>query len=178
MRLSIGVIVILFYKPKAFRYCHTTFIDMNHCKNCGNALTGKFCTHCGQKAKVDRITFSYLWHELFHFISHIESGFLFTSLQMLKAPGITAKNFIDGKKKKIPATHLVFHNLDYHIYPHSLFNRKNIWRKCRHQLQGIFRAWCNHKVCYQPSRPCIDNSYSFSGTISFFTRHPKKVQLF
>lgn len=58
-----------------------------------------FCSHCGQKANVDRITFSYLWHEVIHFFLHIEKGFLFTSLLMLRSPGKTAKNFIDGKRK-------------------------------------------------------------------------------
>ncbi len=73
---------------------------MKHCKNCGQSLHGSFCSHCGQKAKIDRITLSYIYHEIFHFFSHIEKGFLFTSFQMIKNPGITVKNFIEGKRKK------------------------------------------------------------------------------
>jgi hypothetical protein len=71
-----------------------------HCRNCGKPLHGSFCSHCGQKAEVDRITFTYIWHELFHFFTHVEKGFLFTSLRMLKSPGRTVKEFIDGKRKK------------------------------------------------------------------------------
>ncbi len=72
---------------------------MRHCKNCGKALHDSYCGHCGQKALVDRITFSYLLHEIIHFFMHVEKGFLFTSLQMLKSPGKTVKDFIDGKHK-------------------------------------------------------------------------------
>jgi hypothetical protein len=72
---------------------------IKHCKNCGKASYGLFCSHCGQKANVDRITFSYLWHEIVHFFLHLEKGFLFTSLLMLRSPGKTAKDFIDGKRK-------------------------------------------------------------------------------
>ena len=72
---------------------------MQHCKNCGKELHGSYCSHCGQKAKVERITFSYIWHELVHFFTHMESGFFFTSWRMLVSPGRTVKNFIDGKRK-------------------------------------------------------------------------------
>ena len=72
---------------------------MRHCKNCGEELHGMYCGHCGQKAEAGRITFLYIWHEIVHFFTHAEKGFLFTSWQMIKAPGRTAKNFIDGKRK-------------------------------------------------------------------------------
>lgn len=73
---------------------------MKHCKNCGNSLHGAYCSHCGQKSHIERITFSYTYHELFHFFTHIEKGFLHTSLHMIKKPGITITNFIEGKRKQ------------------------------------------------------------------------------
>ena len=72
---------------------------MNPCKNCGYPLKDQFCSHCGQKAKVERITFTYICHEIFHFFTHIESGFLFTSRNMIVEPGRTVVNFLDGKRK-------------------------------------------------------------------------------
>ena len=72
---------------------------MHHCKNCGNAVKDAYCSHCGQKTKVERITFSYLSGELFHFFTHIEHGFLFTSWQLLASPGKTIKGFLEGKRK-------------------------------------------------------------------------------
>lgn len=72
---------------------------MKHCKNCGKPIHDIYCSHCGQKAKVDRITFLYLWHEIIHFLTHAEHGFLFTSVQLVKAPGKTVRDFIEGKRK-------------------------------------------------------------------------------
>ena len=72
---------------------------MKHCKNCGKELHGLYCSHCGQKAREERITFRYIWAEIIHFFTHIEKGFLFTSWSMLLRPGITVKNFIEGKRK-------------------------------------------------------------------------------
>lgn len=61
---------------------------------------GLYCSHCGQKAKLERISFSYVWHEIFHFFTHIEKGFLFTSIRMLIRPGRTVTDFIYGRRKK------------------------------------------------------------------------------
>ncbi len=73
---------------------------MNYCKNCGQPVQDLYCSHCGQKIVVERITFSFLWSEIFHFFTHIEHGFLYTSFRMLVAPGKTVTSFIDGKRKK------------------------------------------------------------------------------
>lgn len=58
-----------------------------------------YCGRCGQKGKVERITLLFIWHEIVHFFTHLEKGFLFTSWSMLIRPGVTAKNFIEGKRK-------------------------------------------------------------------------------
>ena len=73
---------------------------MSHCKNCGKELHDLYCSHCGQKARTERITINYLWNEIFHFFTHIEKGFLYTSLQMLVRPGKSVRNFINGKRRK------------------------------------------------------------------------------
>ena len=72
---------------------------MKQCKNCGREFQDEYCSHCGQKAKVERITFVFIWHELLHFFTHIESGFFFTSWRMLISPGKTTTGFIEGKRK-------------------------------------------------------------------------------
>src|SRR5689334_22690171 len=71
---------------------------MKHCKNCGAKSDGSYCSNCGQKIKIERITFNYIWHAFFHFFTHLEKGFLYTSVQMLRAPGKTTKEFIEGKR--------------------------------------------------------------------------------
>jgi len=70
------------------------------CMNCGNIVELEYCGHCGQKTIVERISFEYLWHELIHFFTHVEKGFLFTSIRLITRPGRTVIDFIHGKRKK------------------------------------------------------------------------------
>jgi len=72
---------------------------MTTCKNCGAQISDQYCSHCGQKAVTERITAKYLLDEFFHFFTHVERGFLYTSWHMIVSPGKTAKEFIDGKRK-------------------------------------------------------------------------------
>ncbi len=72
---------------------------MEICKNCGAHISGLYCSHCGQKAITERIGFKFLRHEAVHFFSHIEKGFLYTSVQMVINPGRVVTDFIKGKRK-------------------------------------------------------------------------------
>lgn len=69
------------------------------CKNCSALTTGPYCSACGQKSIPERITFSYIWHELFHFFTHIKHGFLYTTWQLLIHPGSLVTSYIDGRRK-------------------------------------------------------------------------------
>jgi hypothetical protein len=73
---------------------------MKYCKNCEKQVHNLYCSYCGQPVKVERITFSYIWHDVFHFFTHMERGFLFTSVHMLVSPGKTVNDFITGKRKR------------------------------------------------------------------------------
>ncbi|HEY3387127.1 MAG TPA: DUF3667 domain-containing protein [Saprospiraceae bacterium] len=73
---------------------------MEHCKNCGLPVENEYCSHCGQKIMIPRISFGSVLHEIFHFFTHLEKGFLFTSRQLLLDPGRTIISYIDGKRKK------------------------------------------------------------------------------
>jgi hypothetical protein len=72
---------------------------MKYCLNCGYPVADLYCGHCGQKSDPERINFTFLCREAFHFFTHLEKGFLFTTFQMVIHPGQTSKNFIDGKRK-------------------------------------------------------------------------------
>ena len=72
---------------------------MKYCKNCNHAVYDLYCSHCGQKSNPGKITFSFLSNEVFHFFTHLEKGFAFTSFEMVIHPGKTTKNFIEGKRK-------------------------------------------------------------------------------
>jgi hypothetical protein len=72
---------------------------MPQCKNCGLPAEHNYCSHCGQAIKLERISMKYVFHEIFHFFTHLEKGFLYTSMQMLKSPGPAIAAYIDGKRK-------------------------------------------------------------------------------
>lgn len=72
---------------------------MGFCKNCGEKVVGMYCSHCGQKAVEQRISFRHIWHEVVHFFTHFEKGFLFTTWAMIVRPGKVATDFVKGRRK-------------------------------------------------------------------------------
>ena len=70
------------------------------CLNCGWQISRHYCSNCGQKTAFKRITFGYLWHEIFHFFTHIEKGFLFTTKQLMVDPGKVCIDYIEGRRKE------------------------------------------------------------------------------
>lgn len=71
-----------------------------NCKNCDTPLTGKFCVNCGQKADVHPITVNSVLHDLMHALTHTDKGILLLIRQLLVRPGVVAREYIDGKRKK------------------------------------------------------------------------------
>lgn len=68
------------------------------CKNCENHYHGHYCNNCGQRAHTHRIDLKHLLHELFHALTHLDKGFLYTSKMMLSAPGQTIRDYLNGKR--------------------------------------------------------------------------------
>lgn len=79
------------------------------CKNCNTELTGNFCENCGQKANTQRITFKLVAHDFIHAFTHADKGFLLLIKQLAVKPGIVAKEYLEGKRKKYfsPLTFMV-----------------------------------------------------------------------
>lgn len=69
----------------------------NHCPNCKQIITGNFCSNCGQK-KYKRIDRKYLWEAIQYTVLHTNKGFLYSVKRILRNPGKTAREFIDGKR--------------------------------------------------------------------------------
>jgi hypothetical protein len=49
-----------------------------NCKNCGEVLSGNFCSQCGQNSKVGKITLQKLIFELSESILQFNGGLSFT----------------------------------------------------------------------------------------------------
>jgi hypothetical protein len=72
----------------------------NYCLNCGSVVTGKYCTNCGQKTGLTRLTFKVLLAEIGHVFTHIEHYFLQSTWDFLARPGKSSLDYIKGKRKK------------------------------------------------------------------------------
>lgn len=70
------------------------------CKNCGNEFEGNFCNNCGQKAGLHRFTIKHALHDFFHTFTHVDSGLFFLIKELFIRPGIVAKEYIEGKRRK------------------------------------------------------------------------------
>ena len=67
------------------------------CKNCQNTITENFCGNCGQK-KFKRIDKKYVFDEIQYLALHTNKGFFYSIKKILRNPGKTAKEFIDGNR--------------------------------------------------------------------------------
>lgn len=77
-----------------------TLIATTTCKNCETTFDGKFCPNCSQKADTHRFTLGHFAHEVFHAVTHTDKGMLFLIKKMFRWPGIVAKEYVLGKRKK------------------------------------------------------------------------------
>ena len=67
------------------------------CKNCSNEIVLNFCPNCGQK-KAKRIDRTYIKDEIQYTVLHMNKGFLYSIKKILRAPGKTAREFVEGNR--------------------------------------------------------------------------------
>ena len=67
------------------------------CKNCSDEIILNFCGNCGQK-KAKRIDRNYIKDELQYTVLHMNKGFLYSIKKILKGPGKTAREFVEGNR--------------------------------------------------------------------------------
>lgn len=70
------------------------------CKNCGNDFEGNFCNQCGQNIVSGRFKLKEISHNFFHAFTHLDRGILFLVKELFFRPGIVAKEYLEGKRKK------------------------------------------------------------------------------
>ncbi len=68
-----------------------------NCRNCSLDISNNFCANCGQK-KYKRIDKKYIWDEIQYTTIHTNKGFLYSVKNILKNPGKTAREFIEGNR--------------------------------------------------------------------------------
>ncbi|MFM8912432.1 MAG: DUF3667 domain-containing protein [Flammeovirgaceae bacterium] len=72
----------------------------NTCINCGQPITNKFCSNCGQRAGVKRITFREGWNDFWARIYGFDGMFPRTLKYLTIRPGQAAKIFLAGNRAR------------------------------------------------------------------------------
>jgi hypothetical protein len=82
---------------------------MIQCKNCYEQAQDNFCSHCGQKTTVGRITLGGLLRDVPHAIFHVDRGFFYNMLHLFKQPGNAIAAYLNGRRKVFfhPASYLI-----------------------------------------------------------------------
>jgi hypothetical protein len=77
-------------------------MSSTNCINCNSAIAGgqHFCGNCGQKAHVHRITLVHFLHEFFHAFTHTDRGIFHLLKGLATKPGVVAREYIEGKRKR------------------------------------------------------------------------------
>lgn len=70
---------------------------MPTCPNCGASTTGRFCQDCGQQELV-RLTMGGFLAHAFSRLFSLDRGYLRTFVGLMKAPGLVAKNYVEGRR--------------------------------------------------------------------------------
>lgn len=73
-------------------------VVLPNCKNCGHVLEGAFCSYCGQRASVKRISMPYLLSEATNSLLQLNRGLFFTIKELFVRPGHSLRAFLEGKR--------------------------------------------------------------------------------
>jgi len=109
-----------------------------NCKNCGLRVEGNFCSHCGQKASIGRITVANFLHEVSESIFQINRGFFYTLGELFVRPGKSIDEFLQGKRKRHfkPIAYLIALSTAYFLT--TQITGQNTW------VGDIITGWMNH----------------------------------
>jgi hypothetical protein len=92
------------------------------CKNCGQPLTGKYCSNCGEKVYTPKDkSVSHILGEGFHFITHLEGSYFRTLRTIFTRPGRYSFDYCNGARKKYfkPVSFFLIGVIIYLFFPLS-----------------------------------------------------------
>lgn len=98
----------------------------SECRSCGSALSGKFCSQCGEKIlEPKEKSFAYFLVSLLKATTSLDGKFLKTLKIMLARPGEVSYQYLNGKRVPFikPMSMFFVANLLYFLFP--LFNSLN-----------------------------------------------------
>ena len=88
-----------------------------HCLNCTTPLQGKFCHACGQKQlEPSERTLKYFVSEFLGSAFLLEKNFLKNLWQVLVRPGLLAKHYVEGKRKRYMPPFSIFLLINFFFF--------------------------------------------------------------
>ena len=87
-----------------------------NCKSCNTELYSKFCSECGQPAKVKRINGHYVIHEIVR-VLNFEGGILYTIRELLTNPGQNVRIYLSENRNRLvkPIIFIIITSLIYSL---------------------------------------------------------------
>jgi hypothetical protein len=70
------------------------------CRECKQVGTGNYCSRCGAPLLVKKISIANLFHEIFHFFTHLDKGIAYTIKKLFIAPGMMQRQYVEGYRSK------------------------------------------------------------------------------
>ncbi|MFY0603099.1 MAG: DUF3667 domain-containing protein [Flavobacteriaceae bacterium] len=71
----------------------------NHCENCQNEIQGNFCSYCGQKKGIGKITFKETFHDFVEMVFSVNAPLMKASKLLVTNPGKLFREYLSGKRK-------------------------------------------------------------------------------
>ena len=70
-----------------------------YCHNCGAAVSGNFCSHCGQRSSINKVTFKETFQDIAENFFSINAPFFKTLKLLFTNPGKLFRDYLQGKRK-------------------------------------------------------------------------------
>jgi hypothetical protein len=74
--------------------------DPRPCSNCGTALSGRYCSSCGQRADTAAHTVGHFFHEAIEAFTHFDSRLWGTLRPLLRRPGFLTREYFAGRRAR------------------------------------------------------------------------------
>jgi Protein of unknown function (DUF3667) len=125
------------------------------CTSCNQDIPENYCTKCGEPARLKRIDWHYVQHEIEH-VLHLEKGIFYTVKELLIRPGQTIHNFISSDRSRLvkPVMFLIITSLIYTLVNHFF-----------HIEEGYFNFDQTKTTAINPINEWIQSHYGYANII-------------
>ncbi len=122
------------------------------CISCNQDIPENYCPRCGEPAKLKRIDWHYIQHEIEH-VLHLEKGIFYTIKELLIRPGQTIHKFISSDRSRLvkPVAFLIITSLIYTLINHFF-----------HIEKGYFNFDQTNNAAVNPINEWVQGHYGYA----------------